>query len=171
MGKQLFFGMIGLLIIQRLTELRLAKQNEQKARAAGAKEYGAEHYPLFFVLHIGWFVGWISEAIIRGIHPTRLWPLWFCFFSVAQLLRYWAITTLGSAWNTRVLIIPNQPRIQGGPYRFMDHPNYLAVIIELAMVPLMFRAWITTTIASIFNAILLLGIRIPAEERALEKLD
>jgi len=102
----------------------------------------------------------------------RLAPLWWVsltVFGAAQGLRYWAITSLGKRWNTRILVLPGQPLVKTGPYRFIGHPNYVAVILELAAVPLVFGAWWTAAIVSLLNLALLLGIRIPAEVRALRE--
>lgn len=157
------------LIGQRLVELRLAARNRQWAMAQGAKESGAGHYPLFFLLHVGWFVGWIGETMARGLTVSRVWWLWLTVFAAAQLLRYWAITTLGPRWNTRILVIPGLPPIQQGPYRYLRHPNYVAVTLELLVIPLIFNAWFTALVATLLNSALLGLIRIPHEEKALQE--
>ena len=157
------------LVVQRALELRLAKRNEAWARSQGAVEHGASHYPLFFVLHGGWLVGWVAEAIAAGPSLWRGWPLALGAFAAAQALRYWAIASLGRRWNTRILVLAGAPRIRRGPYAFVPHPNYVAVCIELASMPAMFGAWITATIATILNAALLLFVRIPAENAALRE--
>jgi len=156
----------GVLAVQRVLELRLAKRNEAWARAEGAKEFGARHYPAFFVLHGGWLVGWVVEGLRRDALPPRWW-LWVAVFCVAQGLRYWAISTLGKRWNTRVLVLPGRPPILRGPYRLIPHPNYLAVALELAAVPLSVGAIWTAAISTVLNAVLLIGVRIPCESRAL----
>jgi methyltransferase len=166
--NRLVFTLLGLIILQRLLELRLAARNRAGALAAGAREVGAGHYPLFFLLHTSWLVGWTGEALARGPHLSRGWSLWLALFGLAQALRYWAITSLGQRWNTRILVIPVALPVRRGPYRWLDHPNYLAVALELATVPLLFGAWLTALVASVLNALLLLGIRIPAEEKALQ---
>jgi methyltransferase len=84
----------------------------------------------------------------------------------AQALRWWAITTLGWRWNTRIIVVPGSSPVTGGPYRFLRHPNYLAVILEMASIPLVHGAWLTALVFSALNAVLL-AVRIPAEERAL----
>lgn len=157
------------LLIQRLVELRLAAQNRRWALAQGAIEVGAGHYPLFFLLHGGWLVGWVVEAIRRGPVLSDVWGVWLGLFAAAQLLRYWAIITLGPRWNTRILIIPGRPPISSGPYRYLRHPNYIAVALELLAIPLIFNAWLTALSATLLNAALLLLIRIPAEEKALDQ--
>ncbi|MCS7195511.1 MAG: DUF1295 domain-containing protein [Meiothermus sp.] len=157
---------MGFVALQRLTELWLAERNRRWALARGAKEYGQGHYPLFFALHLGWLMGWVLEGLWRG-QPSGLWGLWLAVFLLAQGLRYWAIATLGPYWNTRILIVPGGRRIQEGPYRYLRHPNYLAVSLELVALPLIFNAWITALVTSLLNAWLLLRVRIPAEEAAL----
>lgn len=159
---------LGLVAAQRLLELRLARRNLAWALARGAREYGPEHYPLFFLLHVGWMLGWFFEGLARG-ELSPLWGFWLAVFILAQLLRYWAIASLGPYWNTRILVVPGTERIRKGPYRFLPHPNYLAVALELLSLPLVFGAWVSALVATVLNAGLLLGIRIPAEERALRE--
>jgi methyltransferase len=155
------------VIIQRLAELVVARRNLAWAMANGATEYGREHYPLFFVLHISWIVGMALEGYLRGSMLAPVGWLWLFIYLLAQLGRYWAITSLGHYWNTRILIIPGGERKRVGPYRYLKHPNYLVVALELLSGPLIFGAFITALVASIANAALLLLVRIPAEERAL----
>jgi methyltransferase len=155
------------VVVQRAAELRLARRNERWARSRGALEHGAAHYPAFFVLHAGWFAGWLLEAGLRGPAVAAGWPVWLSLLAAAEALRYWAIASLGQRWNTRILVLPGEPPVRRGPYRYLRHPNYLAVAVELAVVPLLFDAWITALAASLLNAALLVGVRIPAEERAL----
>lgn len=159
-----------LIIFQRLWELSKAKQNRIWALSAGAQEFGAWHYPFFFLLHIGWLIGWTVEASLGSPAVSEFWYLWLSLFAIAQVLRYWCIKSLGKSWNTRILVIPGAAAIRRGPYRFLSHPNYVAVAIELISVPMIFGAGITATIATFLNAALLLGIRIPEEERALKLL-
>jgi methyltransferase len=159
--------MLAAIVVQRLLELRVAKRNEAWARAQGARELSARHYPAFFVLHVGWLLAWPLEAWLTGPRLVSGWWALALAFVAAQGLRYWSMRTLGKRWNTRILVLPGKAPIERGPYRIVRHPNYVAVFVELAVVPAMFGAWWTTTIASVLNAMLLLGIRIPAETRAL----
>ena len=155
------------VVAQRIGELALARRNEAWARAAGAVEHGRGHYWAFFPLHTAWLLGWWVEAGWRGPHLVRLaWPLVLALL-FATALRVWAIASLGRRWNTRILVLPGRPPVVRGPYRFLRHPNYVAVALELAAYPLLFGAWITAAAASALNAALLLGVRIPAEDRAL----
>lgn len=166
--KLLFFGFVTAIIVQRLLELRMAKRNEKWALAHGAKEYSPEHYPWLVALHTGWIIGIALEGFLRGAQPRPLWGLWLGIFLLAQFGRYWAISSLGGYWNTRILILPGGSRVQYGPYKYFKHPNYIVVALELLSGPLIFGATATAVIASVVNAALLLGVRIPAEERALE---
>ena len=165
----LFFGFVTAIIVQRLLELRIAKRNEKWALAHGAKEYSPAHYPLIVALHICWILGIALEGFLRGAQPGTFWPLWLGIFLLAQIGRYWAISSLGGYWNTRILILPGGSRVKHGPYKYFRHPNYIVVMLELLSGPLIFGATGTAVIASILNAALLLGVRIPAEERALEQ--
>lgn len=171
-GAWLIPVMVAALSVQRFFELRLAKRNEVALRRRGAQEFGARHYPAFFVLHGLWLLAWPLEAFFRAVPESyielpSLWPLWLGLFAAAQGLRYWAIMSLGERWNTRVLVLPGEAPIVRGPYRFLAHPNYVAVIVELAAVPLLFGAYGTAIVASLLNAALLLGVRIPCEVAAL----
>ncbi len=161
------WALIGVVAVQRVSELRLARRNEAWARAQGAREHGASHYPAFFLLHGAWLLLWPLEAWRGGPTLAGGWWLWLLLFAAAEALRYWAIGTLGSRWNTRILVIPGLSPISRGPYRWLRHPNYVAVVIELAALPLVFGAWRTALVVGAANLALLLGVRIPAEMRAL----
>jgi methyltransferase len=159
--------MVIIIVVQRIVELYIARRNRIWALASGAQEFGAGHYPLFFILHIAWLIGWICESSLRDDGISKIWYVWLGLFVSAQGLRYWCMVSLGRLWNTRILVIPGSQAICKGPYRYLAHPNYLAVAIELISVPLIFGAMITASVATVLNAVLLLGIRIPTEERAL----
>lgn len=155
---------------QRLSELWLAQRNACLAKACGGKEYGREHYCWLVALHVIWLISWLYEAILQDGQLSAWWPVWLGGIVVAQWLRYWCLLSLGPAWNTRIIVVPGRSRIVHGPYRWLQHPNYWAVAIELAFVPLLFQALATALVASLANAVLLLGVRIPAEEKALREL-
>lgn len=160
---------LAVVALQRLLELRLAQANLRWALAQGGHEFGREHYPLFFVLHGCWMLGWLLEGLARN-QLSPIWEFFVAVFLLAQGLRYWAIQSLGKYWNTRIIVVPGAPRVRTGPYRYFPHPNYLAVALELLSLPLVFNAWITALVASCLNALLLLFIRIPAEEKALREM-
>lgn len=161
--------LITIIILQRLSELALSRRNQRWAMERGGIESGQGHYWMFFVLHTGWLVGTIAEAVQRGGAMIDGWIVPLSGFVVAQVLRYWAISTLGRQWNTRIIVIPGMPRVESGPYRWFTHPNYVAVVLELACVPAIFGAWITLITATVVNLVILLTIRIPAEEQALQQ--
>ncbi len=156
--------LVAALTAQRLLEVRHARRNEVWARAQGAVEYGAAHYPLFFVLHPAWLLGiWLEGR--RSSGDVR-WS-WLLALLALQPLRYWVIRTLGRQWNTRILIVPGETRVTGGPFKYLRHPNYAVVAAELLSAALSVNAARTAGWASVCNAALLLLIRIPAENRAL----
>ena len=165
---QILMAMV--IMIQRMIELYIARRNRIWALRAGAQEFGEKHYPLFFLLHSSWLIGWMVESNLNGGRVSEAWYFWLSLFVLGQILRYWCMNSLGRRWNTRILVIQGEGCIQKGPYHFFAHPNYVAVAIELLCVPLIFNALITATIASLFNAILILCIRIPEERRALALL-
>src|SRR6476469_3364646 len=156
--------LLTLLTVQRLLELRVARSNERWARAHGAVEYGRDHYPLFFVLHPAWMIATYLEGR-RSRGPVNVPAL--LLFLLAQPLRFWVIRTLGTYWNTRILIVPGGERVSGGPFRFLKHPNFAVVALEIAAAPLAVGAWRSALAFTALNAALLLLIRIPAEECAL----
>jgi methyltransferase len=160
-----------LLIAERLFELWLAGRNRKILLAAGAVESGKAHYPAIVVFHSAWMIAWIWEALARGPALHTLWLLWLILFLGGEILRYWCMYTLGPFWNTRILTLPGHRRITSGPYRMISHPNYVGVAVFIFAVPMVFNAWVTAFTGSLLNLLLLLLIRIPAEERALKQLE
>jgi methyltransferase len=159
-----------LLIVQRLAELAHAKRNARLAFARGGREYGISHYPLIVALHIAWFIAWTSEHVLRGGELLHPWWLFAGVIVLAQIMRYWTISTLGPAWNTRIIVVPGAERISKGPFRWLSHPNYVVVLVEFFFIPLFAGAYITAFVATAINYLVLTKIRIPAEEHALEEL-
>lgn len=165
-----FFAIVlGGVLLQRGGELLLASRNARYIRAKGGVEVGAEHYKYIVLLHLLFFASLIFEVNMKE-NPQVLPVWWICPFSVfllAQLLRYWCMRSLGRHWNTRILIVPGTQPVIRGPYRFLRHPNYLVVAVEILSLPLTFGAFFTAITFSILNAWLLLRIRIPLEEKSL----
>lgn len=154
------------LSVQRLLEVRQARANERWARQNGATEYGQGHYWTFFVLHPAWLLSLLLEGRAnRG--RVNWWALGLLL--LLQPVRYWIIRTLGRYWNTKILIIPGGERVAAGPFKWIKHPNYTVVALELAAAPLAVGAWRTALAFSVLNAALLLLVRIPAEEVALRE--
>jgi methyltransferase len=164
----LFLG-VGLVAAQRLFELRLSRRNERRARARGAVERGAGHYPWMVALHVLWLLSTLLEGLLRGPVFPVYWPVPLALFLLVQPLRYWAIFSLGERWNTRILVVPGERLVRRGPYRYLSHPNYVVVTAEVLTFPLIFGAWITALVFSALNAALLY-VRIREENRALAQL-
>ena len=151
---------VGLVVLQRLWEMWYARRNTHRLRNAGAVEHGAQHYPLFVVLHGSWLLGlllWPGRGFIAGF---------LGIFLVLQGLRVWVLVSLGARWSTRVLVLPGEPLVRAGPYRYVRHPNYLIVAGEIAVLPLVFGLWELALAFSCLNAALLV-LRIRVEDRAL----
>ena len=155
------------LVVQRVIELAISRRNWNRLRARGAREVGAGHFPVFVLLHVLYPVALVVE-VLRGARPGPGWPFWLAAWLVAQALRVAAITALGDRWNVRIVVVPGEPPIRTGIYRWLTHPNYLAVALELIAAPLMFGAWRTAAAASLVNAAAML-VRIPVENRALRE--
>ena len=162
--------LIGVVAVERLAEVVVAKRNRAWSRAHGGVEFGAGHYAAMVALHIGLLAGCLVEAIMlhRPFIPALGWPM-FAIVLAAQALRWWCITTLDHQWNTRVIVVPGATCITGGPYRFVPHPNYIAVIAEGVALPLVHAAWVTALMFSTLNA-WLLRTRLEVENAALASL-
>jgi methyltransferase len=165
-----FVLLVALVALERLAELVVARRNEKWSRAHGAIETGAGHYPVMVVLHTGLLVGAVVEVALgpRPFLPGLGWPM-LILVAAAQALRWWCIRTLGRLWNTRILVVPGLPRVVGGPYRLLPHPNYVAVVVEGFALPLVHTAWMTALVFTVLNAGLL-SVRVGAENRALRQL-
>jgi methyltransferase len=162
-----YLGILAVLAAERLCELFLSARNARRAFAAGAVEAGRGHYPAMAAFHTLFLAAAAAEAILlRRPFPGALG--WFALAGalLAQALRYWCVVTLGPRWNTRIIVWLGMMPVTNGPYRFVRHPNYLAVIVEIACVPLIHGCWLTALVFSAGNAVLL-AVRIRAEEAAL----
>jgi methyltransferase len=155
--------------LQRLLELWLSRRNEGILRARGAVERGQGHYPLIVAMHAMWLLSTLVEGTLRGPDLSALWPVPLALFLLVQPLRYWAILSLGECWNTRILVVPGAKPVRRGPYRYVRHPNYVVVVVEILSFPLIFGAWIAALVFSVLNAILL-SVRIREENRTLAEL-
>lgn len=164
-----FYIIVGLVIVQRLVELVIAKRNEKKSFAAGGIEYDKKGYLVIVIMHIMFFISLFAEYFYFNRTLNEFWVIFLVLFILAQGLRYWAIVSLGNMWNTRIIIVPGSKLVKSGPYKYFKHPNYMAVITELAVLPLMFSCFVTAIVISAVN-LLLLKRRIAIEENALEKL-
>lgn len=153
--------------IERLVELRLSRDHAAWSRERGGVEFGRGHYPPMVVLHSGFLLACLLEAWLfdRAFIPAIGFPM-LVIALAAQALRWWAIGSLGPRWNTRVIVVPGLPRERRGPYRFLGHPNYVAVVAEGIALPLVHDAYITALAFTTLNAFLL-AVRIRCENRAL----
>lgn len=152
--------MVGFAAGQRLGELWIARRNTRWLKAAGGVELGRAHYPLFVVLHVAWLA-----AIAVFVPPQRPANLWLiALFLLLQAGRIWVIATLGPFWTTRIIHVPDAPLVRKGPFRFVRHPNYLIVALEIAVLPLAFGAWRIAVLFSLLSGILTLHrIRVEAQ--------
>jgi methyltransferase len=162
-----FTWLIVAVVLERLAELVVSKRNAAWSFARGGVESGQRHYLVMVVLHTGFLVGALVEVWLRrpAFVPALGWTM-LALVLAAQALRWWCISTLGHQWNTRVIVVPGLARVTGGPYRFLSHPNYVAVVIEGFALPLVHSAWITALVFTLCNAVLL-WVRIRVEDRAL----
>jgi methyltransferase len=162
--------LIAAVAAERAAELAVSARNLAWSRARGGREFGARHYPAMVVLHTGLLAGCLLEAIClhRPFLPALGWPM-LAVVIAAQGLRWWCIASLGHQWNTRVVVIPDAPRVTTGPYRLVSHPNYVAVVLEGVALPLVHTAWITALLFTLLNSALL-RTRIKVENAALARL-
>lgn len=153
--------------VERLAELVVATRNARWAFAHGGVESGRGHYPVMAAMHTALLVACIAEVAVadRPFLPWLGWPM-LALVVASQALRWWCVATLGHQWNTRVIVVPGLPLVSAGPYRWLRHPNYVAVVVEVAALPLVHTAWVTALVFTLANAAVL-AVRIPVEERAL----
>lgn len=154
---------IGFVVLQRLAELVLARRNTTALLARGAREIGASHYPLMvgmhtaFILAVAWF-GWQQPVSLP----------WLAAYAVLQVLRVWILASLGSRWTTRIIIL-DEPLVRRGPYKFVSHPNYLLVVAELIVVPMVLGLIWVAGVFTVLNAAML-ALRISVEQRGLNQI-
>lgn len=150
----------------RLVELRLSARNERGStapRAAGSR------YPLMVATHAGLFVAPLVEVVLARRRPSRAAPAWVGVLATATALRWWTIATLGRSWNVRAAVPEDLRPVTGGPYRFVRHPNYLAVVLEFVALPMAGGAWVSAATLSAVHAVVLAD-RIREEERLLDRV-
>jgi len=152
---------LALVTLQRLGELVLARHNTQKLLARGAVEIGAAHYPLIVAVHSAW----LATLWVLG-RDQEVDLLALAAFVVMQGLRIWILATLGSRWTTRILVLPGEPLIASGPYRYFAHPNYAVVVAEIALLPLALHLPLVALVFTVLNAGVI-AIRLRSETRAL----
>ena len=152
---------LAIVTVQRLAELWLSARNTRRLLAEGGREFGRWHYPLIVALHAFWLGTLWLLAPGHAINPGLLF-----LFALLQLARIWVIASLGRRWTTRIIVLSGAPLVRRGPYRHVRHPNYWIVVLEIAILPLVFGLWQVALLFSALNAAVL-AVRIRAENRAL----
>ncbi|GAA1421874.1 isoprenylcysteine carboxyl methyltransferase family protein [Catellatospora coxensis] len=152
---------------ERLVELVVSKRHAAWALANGGREYGRSHYPYMVALHTALLAGCLAEVWLldRPFLPVLGWTM-LALVAASQALRWWCVTTLGRRWNTLVIVVPGLPLVDRGPYRWLKHPNYLAVVVEGFALPLVHTAWLTALTFTVLN-FAMLAVRIRVENTAL----
>ncbi len=154
---------LALVTLERLFELWLSRRNMLRLLEQGAREHAPGHYPLIVAVHLLWLVALWSLALWRPVDG-----FWLALFVLLELGRIWVLATLGRRWTTRIIVLPDAPLVESGPYRFLNHPNYWVVIGEIAVLPLVFGLWQVALVFTLLN-LAVLAIRIREENRALRR--
>ena len=148
------------IIAERLIELPIANRNTKRLKAQGGIEHSPGHYPLIVAVH----TFWILAMVWLGHDQKVIWG-WLVVYAVLQVLRVYILTTLGRRWTTRIIVLPDETKVTKGPFGLVPHPNYMLVIAEILVAPLVLGLWEVAAIFGALNAAVL-TIRISAEERA-----
>ena len=157
-----FFIFIIFFILQRLSELFIARRNEKWLLSQGAVQYGQEHYPFMIALHTLFIISIIIEYLLSG-QPSISW-LFLVLFIIVLSFKFWALSSLGKYWNTKIYRVPGVYPVKRGPYKFLRHPNYMEVVCEIAIIPLVFHLYYTAIIFTLLNAAMLY-VRIGVENK------
>jgi len=167
MTRWLFTALVAAVAVQRALETRVSRRNAERMLAAGGREHAGGQFLGMVVLHAAWLIGMVAEVGVLDRRPVPLvTALGLLALAAGQVLRLAAIRTLGPRWSARIITVPDAQPVTGGIYRYLRHPNYLGVVLEIAGLPLVHMAWVTALAASAANA-LVLAARIQAEEKAL----
>ncbi len=161
-----FILFICFLILQRLSELYISSRNEKWLLSQGAVQYGQSHYPYMVAMHTLFIISNIVEYI-WGDH-AEFSPVLLIAFLLVLSFKFWALSSLGKYWNTKIYRIPNVYPVKKGPYKLFKHPNYMEVVCEIAIIPLVFNLYYTAIVFSILNAAMLY-VRISEENRVWAK--
>ena len=163
----LYYALLVAITFERLAELVVSQRHATDLLRRGSVEYGRRHFPVMVALHTALLFGcWVEpKALDRVFIPALAFPM-LVLVVAANALRWWCIATLGPRWTARVIVTPGAPLVRTGPYRWFAHPNYVAVIVEGAALPLVGSAWITACTFTVLNAALL-TVRLRCETRAL----
>jgi len=155
------YAILVFVTLQRMLELVIARSNTMRLKARGGVEHAPEHYPFMVILHGSWLAGlwWFAPG-------QSIQPFWLILFFVMQAGRIWVLATLGRRWTTRIITVPGETLVSKGPYRFISHPNYVIVVVEIVALPMAFGLHLFTVLFSLLNALVLV-VRIRAENAAL----
>ena len=152
---------LALVTLQRLGELWLSNRNTRRLLAQGAREHAPEHYRWVVAIHVLWLVALWVLAPGRSVDG-----FWLAMYVLIEIARIWVLASLGPRWTTRIIVLPGVDLVRRGPYRWVNHPNYIVVVAEIAVLPLVFGLWQVALIFSLINAAALY-VRIGHENRAL----
>ena len=163
----MYYLFIALIGAERLVELVVSRRNATWSFARGGREFGRGHYPVMVGMHAALLLSCVAEVFFahRPFIPALGWPM-VAVVAASTAVRWWCATTLGKHWNPRLIIVPGAELVRSGPYRWVHHPNYMAVAAEVVAMPLVHSAWLTAIVFTIANAAVL-RVRISAENRAL----
>lgn len=166
-----YYLLLLLVAAERVAELVVTRRNAAWSFARGGVETGRAHYPPMVALHTALILGCAAELWLldRPFVPALGWPM-LAVVVLAQGLRWWCVASLGRQWNTRVIVVPGLSLVRRGPYRLLRHPNYVAIVLEGAALPLVHTGWVTALAFTVLNAPLL-AVRLRCEQRALQSLD
>lgn len=167
-GTVSFFWLLGLLVLQRLADLLLCRRNRAALLARGGREAYPGSYRAMVSLHVLFLGSLAAESYPWRLPLDALTVGCLAAYLLLEAARYWCIATLGVFWNTRIVVLPGAKIVRSGPYRLVRHPNYLVLVLEFLVLPLLFRAWFTLAFFSAAN-LLVLRLRIRLEERALRE--
>lgn len=163
-----FWILFAFVVVQRLTELVIARRNERWMKARGGIEMGHAHYKWMVCVHVLFLISLLVEVQVFGARSAAWWWAPLAVFVAAQVMRFWALFSLGPYWNTKIIVVAGADVIAKGPYRFLRHPNYVIVAAEILTLPLIFQAYVTAVVFTFLN-IVVMRIRIPVEEKALSE--
>jgi methyltransferase len=150
------------VIIQRLSELYIARRNEKWLLAQGAVEYGQSHYPFMVLMHTLFIMAMVVEYLF-SVNKQLDW-VFLVLFIALLCFKFWALSSLGKYWNTKIYRVPGSGPVKKGPYKLFKHPNYFIVVCEIAIIPLVFHLYYTAIIFSVLNVVML-SVRIRVENK------
>lgn len=163
----IYYILLVVITLERLAELVVSQRHATELLRRGGVEYGQRHFPVMVVLHVALLIGcWVEPILFHRAFVPALGYSMIAVVVAANVLRWWCIATLGTRWSARVIVLPGLPLVDTGPYRWFSHPNYVAVVIEGAALPLAGSAWITAVTFTVLNAVLL-TVRLRCETKAL----